>query len=285
MTNHLSAFRDLHRGPLLLLPNAWDAMSARMMEQAGFRAVGTSSAAVAWSLGYGDGEEMPFEELAFVASRMLSVLTVPLTVDMESGFASDPEMIAANAAALARLGVAGINLEDSLKDHDGVLRTLQDQEAVIRAIRERLSKEGLDLFINARTDLYWMGVGAEDRRRADTIDRCNAYVAAGADGVFVPGLTNDGNHAEGLTDFGTIEALAQAVDAPLNILAFPVEDLLPRLEAAGVARVSTGSGAYRRVAADIGHLCRSMRSDPGLDHMFDDPLSYPALQSLMTGEA
>lgn len=275
MTNAVSDFRDLHRGSLFLLPNAWDAMSACMMEQAGFPAIGTSSAALAWCLGYGDGEEIPFEELVYMTARMLAVVNRPVSVDMESGFGRHANEIAQNAVTLARLGVAGINLEDSDKDRPGQLRGAEAQAAIIRTVRQALSDCGLDLFINARTDLCWMELGAAESRLDRAIDRCRVYAEAGADGVFVPGLT----------DFPAIAELASSVDAPLNILAFSTDNLLPRLAGAGVARVSTGSGAYRRVAADVAGLCRSLKGDPVLGHLFDGPLSYPALQDLMTGGA
>lgn len=275
MTDKASSFRALHQGPIFLLPNAWDAASARMMEQAGFPAIATSSAALAWCLGYGDGEAMPFDALLYMTGRMLSGLSVPLTVDLESGFGRSPEAIAGNALAFARMGVAGINLEDSDKTTGDSLRPVADQMAIIDEIRQALTAEGHDLFINARSDLFWMGLGASETRLAATIDRCNAYVAAGADGVFVPGLT----------EFSQIAELASSVEAPLNILAFAADNLLPRLVEAGVARVSTGSGAYRRVAADVAGLCRSLNDDPGLGNLFDGPLSYPALQNLMAGGA
>lgn len=276
MENHVECFRRLHRDGLFLLPNAWDAMSARQMQQAGFAAIGTSSAAVAWCLGYGDGEVMPFGELHFITGRILTAVDVPLTVDMEAGFGTTAEAIAANAVALARLGVAGINLEDSLKDREDALRPLEDQVAIIRVIRDALQAEGLDLFINARTDLFWMGLESEADRLPATIARCRAFAAAGADGVFVPGLT----------DFAAIADLAASVDCPLNILAFPGKTpggLLPDLAKAGVARVSVGSGAYRRVAADVAALARSLRAETNLDHLFDQPLPYDALQAMALG--
>jgi 2-methylisocitrate lyase-like PEP mutase family enzyme len=217
-------FRDLHRsGAPLVLPNAWDLASAAALARAGFPAVGTTSLGVAGAAGKPDARGGTREETVRLASGMVR-LPALVSVDIEGGFGDDPEEVAALAAALADAGVAGVNIEDGLPD--GALRPYRLQCTLIEAVKEAAP----DLFVNARTDTHWLPGHAEG-----TAERAEAYRAAGADGVFVPGLT----------DPAAIADLVRALDVPLNILYSPAGPSLRALTDLGVRRVSCGSLLFR----------------------------------------
>lgn len=213
-------FRRLH-DDFLLLPNAWDAASGAALARAGFAAVGTTSLGVASAAGLSDGAGVA-RAATFALAARLTGLPVPVSVDIEGGFSDDPAEVRALGAELAAMGVAGVNLEDG--HADGTLADPKRQSELVAALKES------DLFVNARTDTHWLGVD-----RDSTHDRCRAYVAAGADGVFVPGVTADDE----------IRALVAAVPAPVNLLFAPGRQSVRELAALGVRRVSTGSLLFR----------------------------------------
>lgn len=236
-TDHASVFAALHRGGRpFVLPNAWDVASALFLEEAAFPAIGTTSLGVTAAAGLpdGHGDRRPTGREATVAlSRLLAGrLSVPLTVDVEGGHSDDPGAVADLAAQLADLGVAGINIEDGRSG--GGLRPVAEQASIIRAVTGAVP----GLFVNARTDVWWLEAGASATRLDETVRRLAAYGEAGASGVFVPGLR----------DTAQIATVARAVRLPLNVLWWPEADL-DRLGAAGVARVSTGSALYRHALA------------------------------------
>ncbi|OKI16986.1 PEP phosphonomutase [Nocardiopsis sp. TSRI0078] len=221
-------FRALHRaGAPLLLPNAWDHASAAALAAAGFRAVGTTSLGVAAAAGLPDGRGLAREQTLRLA-RGLSRLDVLVSVDVEGGFDASPARVAALAAELERLGIAGINLEDGLAD--GGLADVARQRSVISAVKE----EAPSLFLNARTDTWWL-TGHTERTAERTAERAAAYEEAGADGVFVPGLRDEEE----------IAALAGALRVPLNVLHSPAGPPLRVLAELGVRRVSCGSLLFR----------------------------------------
>ena len=217
----MSSFRALHHAPLpLLLPNAWDVASAVGYVDAGFPAVGTTSFGVATSAGHPDGDGATRDD-NLVLARRLSRLPVHISVDVEDGYSDDPVEV---ADYVADLGVAGVNIEDSAAARlvDPALLA-----AKVAAVKERSP----EVFVNARIDTYWFD---QDATVEVTVERARTYVAAGADGVFVPGLT----------DAREIEAIAAAVPAPLNLLVVPGRTLR-ELADLGVRRVSTGSLPHR----------------------------------------
>lgn len=227
------AFAALHRrGEPFVLPNAWDVASAVLLAGAGFPAIGTTSMGVNAAAGLIDGQGTGRAHTMALAAAIVPRLTVPVTVDFEGGFSDDPAVVAELAAELAGLGVAGINLEDA--SAGGTLRDPAAQARIIGAVRAAAP----DLFVNARTDVFWLKYGPATGRLAETLGRLAAYAGAGAHGVFVPGLT----------ELGDIEAVTSQIAQPLNLLWQPGLDV-PRLAAAGVARISTGSGPYRRALA------------------------------------
>ncbi|MDH5822873.1 isocitrate lyase/phosphoenolpyruvate mutase family protein [Luteimonas sp. RD2P54] len=221
-----ATFRDLHRGPSpLLLPNAWDAASARLWQQAGAAALATSSAALAWSCGYADGGALPRDVLLNRLREIVRAVQVPLSVDLEDGYSADPAEVAALAAEVAGAGAAGINLEDGAGEPALLV-------AKIRAVRAL--PEAAPLFVNARTDVYLRGLAGGGQAAMTAIERLNDYREAGADGGFVPGLDAlDG-----------IAAIVAAVPLPLNLMAGPGLPPLDALRAAGVRRISTGPALF-----------------------------------------
>jgi 2-methylisocitrate lyase-like PEP mutase family enzyme len=240
--------RKLHHGPkILALPNAWDAVSARIVEELGYPAIATSSAAVAFSLGYPDGQRISRDEMLAAVSRITRAVRVPVTADAESGYGKTAEEMVDFTKALVATGAVGLNFEDITGDDESTHVELGLQVRKIRAIRETSAALGVPLVINARTDIYLMSIGLEAARFDRTVERLRAYREAGADCLFVPGLC----------DRDTIAKLVKAVNGPLNILASPGCPSLAELEQLGVARVSAGSsamraamGAYQRVAKD-----------------------------------
>jgi 2-methylisocitrate lyase-like PEP mutase family enzyme len=242
------AFRALHHGPkVLVLPNVWDVASARTLEEAGFGALGTTSAGIAFTLGYPDGQKISREEMLARVARIARAVKVPVTADVEGGYGSRPEDTAETARGVIEAGAIGMNLEDGT-DKPGQLVELSLQLEKIRALREAALKAGVLLVLNARTDVYLEQVGAPETRYDETVRRLLAYRDAGADCVFAPGLR----------DPKTISRLARDVQCPLNILAGPGFPSVPELEKLGVARVSLGSapmratlGLVRRMAEEL----------------------------------
>lgn len=230
---HASVFAALHHaGHPFVLPNAWDVGSALLLQDAGFPAIGTTSMGVTAAAGLPDGAGLGRELTVALARQLVRRLSVPLTVDLENGYSDDAAAVSALAAELAGLGVAGINLEDGRPD--GRLRPIDEQAALVRAV----SRAAPGLFVNARTDMYWLRAGPPGERLAATTRRLLAYREAGACGVFVPGLS----------DPADIATVVEVVRLPLNVLWHPDADLLA-LAAAGAARVSTGSALYRHALA------------------------------------
>jgi 2-methylisocitrate lyase-like PEP mutase family enzyme len=242
-------FRALHQGgELFVLPNAWDAHSAMIFEKNGFPAVGTSSAAVANSLGYEDGENMSLVDYLFVIRRILSSINGPLTVDIETGYGDTPDEIADNVRKLADLGVAGINIEDSvLEKGSRSLRNAEQFADIISHIRQKLRANGLDLYINLRCDTYILNVA---NKELETARRLGIYNASGADGIFLPCIAKENDIADAI----------EHTTLPLNVMAIGGLPDFPTLNNLGVKRVSMGPFMFHKVYASIGELCGSMSS-------------------------
>ncbi len=224
-------FRALHHsGRILVLPNIWDPGGARMMEWLGYPAVATASASVAYSLGYDDGQQITLEAMLDVVGRVAAAVKVPVTADMEWGYAEQPRDVAENMRRVLRAGAVGINLEDSIREGE-VLFDVDFQCARIRAVRDVARQEGVPLFINARTDVYWPKVSGTEAEKFDQAAvRGKAYLQAGAD-CFYPII---------LGDLETLKKLQKEIRAPINVLAPTCRPTLRELEAAGIARLSLG---------------------------------------------
>src|ERR1700758_274990 len=180
-----NAFRAMHRGPILLLPNVWDVASARIVEEAGFGAIATTSAGVAFSLGYPDGQRITREEMLARVARIAKAVRVPVTADVEAGYGMRPEDAARTAREVIEAGAVGMNLEDATNDHARPLVDLSLQLERIHAVREAALKTGVLLVLNARTDVYLLKVGEPGRRYEEALQRLVAFRDAGADCVFL----------------------------------------------------------------------------------------------------
>lgn len=233
-----AAFVKLHdRSRLLILPNAWDAASARVVAYAGAAAVVTSSSAVATSLGFPDGNRLPRADAIDAVRRIAGSVTVPVSADLEEGFGETPEAVAETVVMAARAGAVGMNLEDAVKPVDWFLSRL-------RAARAALSSAGLPFFINARIDTFLRG---QADPLSDAIARARHYAEAGADGIFVPAAVKPED----------IRALSGATDKPLNLLLWPGLPPTAELPGLGVARLSAGGGLQR---AALGATERAARA-------------------------
>ena|SRR5215510_12266855 len=230
--------RALHtRGDPVVLVNAWDAGSARVIEEAGAKAIATTSAGLAQSLGYPDGQKLPWSELLAAVRRIVRVVKLPVTTDIESGFASNPQDLQRNIEELIDAGAVGVNLEDFI--HDGQqkkLYSLDEQIARIKAVRQAGEKKSVPIVINARTDAYWVDpTQPEDSRIEQTVTRGRAYIRASADCIFIPGAA----------DLRAISRFVEQIDSAINVLATKATPSIADLARAGVARVSVGSGLFR----------------------------------------
>lgn len=240
-------FRALHEGPrILILPNAWDASSARIFEKAGFPAVATTSAGVCFSLGSPDGEQIGREKMLDVVSRIVSAVSLPVTADMLAGFGKTAKDVAQTAEAVIAAGAVGLNIEDR---EDGILADIARQTEKIQAIRSASTTAGVPLVINARTDVYLLEIGDPGDRFEHAVRRANAYRKAGADCLFVPGVR----------DPELIRRLTAAIDGPVNILAVSGAPPVAELERLGVRRVSVGSGAMRATLALVTRVARELK--------------------------
>jgi 2-methylisocitrate lyase-like PEP mutase family enzyme len=260
------AFRALHRGGrLLLLPNAWDALSARIFVEAGFAAIATTSGGVAWALGYRDGEEAPWDEVVAQTRRIARVVPGPVTADIEEGFADSLEALARSIGDIIEAGAVGVNLEDGVHKGPGPIRPLEDAVARLKAAREAARKAGVPIVINARTDLYLRNIGEEGERFEEAVRRGKAYLAAGADCFYPIGLRDPSTMAR------LVEALGRA---PININVRAGSPSVSELEALGVARASTATAvtlvtidAIRQLALGLRESGRFDALSPSITHV------------------
>ena len=221
-------FKELHHNDEpLLLGNVWDAHTAKIAEKAGYKALGSSSHAIAFSMGYGDGEEISFEELFFVVERIVKAVKIPVSVDFEAGYSDDPKQVAAYVKKLADIGVVGINLEDGIvKDGKRILGSSELLAQKIKAI-----KEVTDIFINSRTDTY---TTKHENALEEAISRAKIYEEAGADGIFVPLIETEND----------LKKFISEVSLPLNVFTTPKLPDYEKLSDLGVKRISHGAKQY-----------------------------------------
>lgn len=263
------AFRALHvPGRPLVLPNAWDTASARLVEDAGAPAVATTSAGLAWALGAADGDRLGREDALRAVAGVVAAVRVPVTADIESGYATDPAGVADTVRAVLAAGAVGVNIEDALHEGDAPLRPVAEQAERVAAARAAADEQGVPLFVNARIDTFLRGAGGVDL----TLERAAAFVAAGADGVFVPGAV----------DPETVKLLVEGVRAPLNIMAGPGAPPVAELAGLGVARVSVGSGIAQAAHALVRRAARELL-EAGTYGSLAGGLDYGALNTLFAG--
>jgi 2-methylisocitrate lyase-like PEP mutase family enzyme len=275
--NKAIQFRQLHRGPgVLILPNAWDVASARIFEEAGFPALATTSAGIAFSLGYPDGQRIPREEMMARIGRITRAVQVPVTADVEAGYGSMAGSTAEDAAKTTReliqAGVAGMNLEDGSGDPARPLIDFQLAVEKIRAARQAAMQLHAQFVINARTDVYLLPGSNPDTDYSEAVRRLVAFRDAGADCVFAPGLK----------DAETIGRLAKVVECPLNILAGPGTPSIPELQKLGVARVSVGSGPMRATLGLLRRLAEELKAS-GTYSAMEEAVPYADVNKLLGG--
>jgi 2-methylisocitrate lyase-like PEP mutase family enzyme len=271
--NKAIQFRQLHRGPgVLILPNAWDVASARIFEDAGFPAIATTSAGIAFSLGHPDGQRIPREEMMARIGRITRAVHVPVSADVESGYGPTAEDAAKTTRELIHMGVIGMNLEDASGRRDQPLSSLELAVEKIKAAREAAVKMQAQIVINARTDIYLLTGGNPDADYSEALRRLLAFRDAGADCVFAPGLK----------DANTIGRLAKAVECPLNILAVTGTPSIAELANLGVARVSVGSGPMRATLGLLRRLAEELRTTGTYDAM-DGAVPYADVNKLLGG--
>jgi 2-methylisocitrate lyase-like PEP mutase family enzyme len=247
----------------VVLANAWDVASAVLVEQAGAAAVATTSAGVAWSLGAPDGNRLGAERAAELVARIAAAVRVPVSADVESGYADGPDGVARTIRAVVAAGAVGVNLEDGAGGSLYPVEVAAQRVAAARAA-------GVPVFINARTDVYLRAVGAPDSRLGHVLQRARAYLAAGADGIFVPGVT----------DPDTVAALVAGIDAPVNILTGPGAPSIPELAALGVARISVGSKLALRAYAAARQAAEELFGTGTYDGLAGG-LDYAAVNALL----
>jgi 2-methylisocitrate lyase-like PEP mutase family enzyme len=263
----VDAFRGLHHtGEVLLLANIWDAAGARIAGSLGAKAIATTSAGLAWSCGYPDGSTLPAARLMIAVEDIVRCSSAPVTVDIEDGYSSDPAGVAALAVALARAGVAGVNIEDRAGPPEILA-------AKLSAARSALKAEGLDLFLNARADVYLRRIAEGEAAVTQTLRRAEQYKAAGADGLFVPGLADP-------QAMGAIAAGGHGL--PLNVMAVPNLPALDALRSAGVRRLSLGAATAIRTYGLLRELSGGFLKTGGMGGLFEQPmLSYPDANALL----
>jgi 2-methylisocitrate lyase-like PEP mutase family enzyme len=257
-------FRNLHQGPgLLLLPNAWDAITARLIESLGAQAIATTSAGLAWSRGYPDGNALPEDQLIAAIRDMARVIRVPLTVDIEAGYSDDPAAVARLVARVLAVGVVGINIEDGERSPDLLCKK-------IAAIRDQVAHSGADVFINARTDVHLRGVARGEAATEEVMRRASGYRAAGCDGLFVPGLSTE----------DAMAAISAAIaPMPLNIMALPNLPSIDTLKKSGVRRLSAGSSIAQAAIGRTSQLVSSFLAGT-MRGIFDASADYGAVNRL-----
>lgn len=264
-------FRQFHHGtPLLVLPNIWDAASARIVEQAGFRAVATTSSGIATALGYRDGEQISRNMLIEALARITRVVECPVTADIEAGYGISIEEVHQTVKAVIATGVVGINIEDSLIHQEKTLADLSYQVELIKALRELATSMDVPFVINARVDVFLLAIGEPESRFEHAIQRANAYLQAGADCIYPIGIL----------DSVTIANLVKAINGPINILGGPSTLTLPELEQLGVARVSLAGGLMRSALGHVRTIARELRQHGTYESMKTEALSSSEFRSL-----
>ncbi|MDH3702090.1 MAG: isocitrate lyase/phosphoenolpyruvate mutase family protein [Alphaproteobacteria bacterium] len=266
-------FHSLHTAPeILILPNAWDVASALILAESGFPAIASTSAGVAFSRGFRDGEQISREEMIAEAGKMAARLDIPVTGDLESGYGIAPEEMAETVRQAIDAGLVGCNIEDGTKDGDAPLFDFALSVERIQAAREAADSAGIEFVINARTDGF-LRMGAGSATLDDAIARANAYYEAGARSLFVPGVS----------DGQTIGRLARDIAGPVNILAGPKTPPAPELQSLGVARVSVGGGIARAAYTTTQRAAEELRKSGGYGFT-ENTYSNAELNALLDAE-
>lgn len=260
-----ATFHKLHED-LLILPNAWDAASARIVQDAGAKAIATSSAAVAWAQGYADGHHFPVENLVAVVEATARAVTIPITCDAEGGYSDDPKQAAENVAKIIDAGAVGINLEDGKQPHELHLKKIE-------AIRAAAEKKGVNLYINARTDVFLKALVPPEQAVEETLRRAAAIERAGGSGLFVPGIA----------EAAQISAVVGGTKLPLNIMARPGAPAATQLRELGVRRLSAATGLFNAAMAAAREAAEDFLRDADSEVLWQRRGSPPDYNKLFAG--
>jgi 2-methylisocitrate lyase-like PEP mutase family enzyme len=249
-------FHQLHHQQTpLLVGNVWDVISAKAFEQKGFNAIATSSAALARTFGYEDGEQIPFELLLKMAERIISNVHIPLSVDMEGGYSRNVNQIIQNLERVYDIGAVGINLEDSVKGDETRMLPENDFKNLLFKIRETFEKKNIRMFINARTDAYVVHLpNALD----ETLNRIKSYEDAGASGIFVPYLH----------DKEEIKKVVAATKLPVNVFAMPQLPSFPELADLGIKRISMATSVHRASMRSLEKIIQTILDENSFESLF-----------------
>jgi 2-methylisocitrate lyase-like PEP mutase family enzyme len=265
-------FSALHEQGFLL-PNAWDASSARLFEEAGFPAIGTTSAGIAYSRGLRDGELLSRDEMLHEVANIVARVDLPVNADIEAGYGDDPSAVGQTVSAFLATGVVGLNLEDA-RPGASALYTRDEQRARLEAARSAADTSGHHVYLNARTDTYLSGFGRdEDERFDETVRRGRAYLEAGANSVFVPLLV----------DLDTIARLKAQIDGPVTVMAFPGAPRVADLLAAGASRVSIGQGAMVAALGLVARIAQELRDTGSYTQMAQTFYGFREADALFAG--
>jgi 2-methylisocitrate lyase-like PEP mutase family enzyme len=266
------AFRAMHTGGgVLSLPNVWDVASARIVEDAGFSAIATTSAGIAFALGFPDGQKIAAEQMIAAIARIAAAVKAPVTADVEAGYGSRPEDAGRTARNVIEAGAVGMNFEDATGDTAHPLTDLPLQLERIRAIRETAEALTVPLVLNARTDLYLLQIGEPAKRYDEAVRRLSAFRDAGADCVFVPGIR----------DSDTIRRIVADLKCPVNILGGPGSPSVSELVQMGVRRVSLGSGPMRAAMGLLRRVAEELKT-AGTYHQMESAPSHAEMNQLMS---
>jgi 2-methylisocitrate lyase-like PEP mutase family enzyme len=262
-------FYDLHHsGKLLILPNIWDSLGALLLQNIGYPAVASASASVAFSNGFNDGENIPFDELLVILERIAGNVNIPVTADIESGYADDEQQLKQNITHLIEAGIVGINIEDTDKN-TGTLIPVKEQCEKIKVIKKVAEETGVSFFINARTDVYLL---SHDNNKLDeTIQRGFAYKDAGAD-CFYPITMNNSED---------IISTIQHLQMPVNVIIMPGIAALSELEKMGVARVSLGPGFLKYAIKSMKNLAEKLMYYEGMNDIIENEITSEYFKELV----
>jgi 2-methylisocitrate lyase-like PEP mutase family enzyme len=271
-TEKFNRFKAQHTGQsTLVLPNTWDAISAKIFAASGFESIGTTSAGMAASLGYVDGENIPFAKVLEVLEDIIHAVDVPVSADIEAGYGTTVEEVVENTQQIIETGIVGINLEEGTGNPDEPIHDISLQAEKIFAIKQLSRTMDVPLFLNARTDLYWLNIGSPIERLQAALHRAKVYQEAGADCIFIPGVES----------IEIIETLRAEIPCPINLLVGQTTPPLSKLSEIGIERVSCGSAPFRATITLLKEMSQEILDQGEFKRMTDGTLSYHELSKLI----
>ncbi len=249
-------FKNVHnQNSPLLLGNVWSVQSALLFQKSGFKAIGTSSAAIAASLGYEDGEKMPFKDLLRIVKNIQSKINIPLTVDIEGGYSRNTTALINNVIALQKLGVVGINIEDSVTNSEREIANALIFSKIIQKTKSYLTQNNIPVFLNIRTDFYIMGL---KNPLEETLNRIKLYEESGADGIFVPCIIKEDE----------IKKVVESTNLPVNVMCMPNLPNFNKLAQLGVKRISMGPFLYNNMVAKLENSINNIIKNQSFNSIF-----------------